>query len=352
MAQFANMKIGNRYIYLISLVTVIAVFLWFNRPLIEYALGQAAGQLRILIKAVPIREVLKDPSVPDRVKGQLELIGEVRKFAVDSLGILPTENYTTFYDQKGRDLLWLVTASEAFELKAFEWKFPFLGTFSYKGFFDSLKAVDASEQLGSAGYDTDIRVVGGWSTLGYFKDPVLSKMLDRDEAELAELIIHELTHGTIYVRDSTQFNENLATFIGIKGAERFLSAKYGSGAEVIEQYKLKKLDQQAFADHILRGTLFLDSTYKSMDSYMTLDAKRKLKKQAIAQIIETSDTLSLSRPGSFRKYLESIQPNNTYFMSYRRYRGYLKLLEEEFTQRYNWDIRRLLLDYKSKYPSL
>ena len=102
------MKIGNRYIYFISLATVMVVLLWFNRPLIEYALGQAVGQLRIIMNAVPIREVLEDPSVPDRVKGQLSLIEMVRKFAIDSLGILPNKNYTTFYDQKGHDLLWLV----------------------------------------------------------------------------------------------------------------------------------------------------------------------------------------------------------------------------------------------------
>lgn len=346
------MKIRKPYIYLFFFAALMIVLLWMNRSLIEYAWGQAEGQLRIIMNTVPIDEVLEDPSVPDHVKSQLELIEEVRRFAFDSLGILPNKNYTTFYDQKGRDLLWLVTASEAFELKAVEWEFPILGKFSYKGYFDSLKAVGSSEKLAEAGFDTNIRVVGGWSTLGYFKDPVLSKMLEQDEADLVELIIHELTHGTIYVRDSTQFNENLATFIGIKGAERFLSTKYGSNAEMIERYSMKKLAHQAFAEHIMRGALFLDSIYSMMDADMTLDVKRKTKKEAIEQIIAHSDTLSLNQSGSFRKYLERIQPNNTYFMSYLRYRGYLKLLDEEFRQRYNMNIKDMLTDYKARYPSL
>jgi predicted aminopeptidase len=55
--------------------------------------------------------------------------------------------------------------------------------------------------------------------LGWFTDPILSKMLMRSEGDLANLIIHEMSHATIFVKDSIEFNENLATFIGDRGAE-------------------------------------------------------------------------------------------------------------------------------------
>jgi predicted aminopeptidase len=296
--------------------------------------------------------VLEDPGVAEDIKGKLRWIDEIRHYAFDSLGIDANKNYTTFYDQQGKDLLWLVTASEPYALKAVEWKFPFLGTFSYKGFFDSLKAVDEAARLDDAGYDTNIRVVGGWSTLGYFTDPVLSKMLDRDEAGLAELIIHELAHGTIYVKDSTQFNENLATFIGIKGAERYLTSKYGSQAEVIRLYRMKRDDHEIFTEHILRGTLFLDSLYRQLPVDAAPEEKEMAKVSAIERIIRSSDTLTIQGRISYRQYLERIKPNNTFFMSYLRYRGYLKMLEEEYRNKYDTDIRAMLADYKRKYPSL
>ena len=44
------------------------------------------------------------------------------------------------------------------------------------------------------GYDTKIDEVNAWSTLGWFKDPILSSMLNRSAGSLAELIIHELSH--------------------------------------------------------------------------------------------------------------------------------------------------------------
>jgi predicted aminopeptidase len=323
-----------------------------HRELLIYGWDQAAGQLEIIRNSKPVAEVLRDPEVPSEIKRKLTWVGDIRRYAFDTLGIDPNDNYTTFYDQKGKDLLWLVTASEAFELKAVEWQFPILGSFSYKGFFDSLKAVDEAARLRASGYDTNIRVVGGWSTLGYFSDPVLSKMLDRDEADLAELIIHELTHGTIYVRDSTQFNENLATFIGVKGAERYLASKYGSDAEIIRLYRQRKDDQQIFSEHILRGSLYLDSLYKQMPAAASSLFKQHAKETAINRIVFSIDTLELHRSGYYRRYLERIKPNNTYFMSYLRYRGYLRLLEAEYREAYDMDIKAMLMDYKHKYPSL
>jgi predicted aminopeptidase len=54
-------------------------------------------------------------------------------------------------------------------------------------------------------------------------------MLERGEGDLANLIIHEMVHATIFVKDSIDFNENLATFIGDRGAEQFLIATHGKG---------------------------------------------------------------------------------------------------------------------------
>ena len=65
----------------------------------------------------------------------------------------------------------------------------------------------------------------GYSTLGYLRDPVLNTFLHRSDAELAELIFHELTHQRLYLSGDTDFNEALATAVGEEGAVRWLRSK-------------------------------------------------------------------------------------------------------------------------------
>ena len=85
------------------------------------------------------------------------------------------------------------------------------------------------KELKEEGLDTNIRTAGGWSTLGWFEDPILSNMLNDSEAGFAELLIHELTHGTLFVKDSVRFNENLATFYWDQRNREILDTKIWVG---------------------------------------------------------------------------------------------------------------------------
>jgi predicted aminopeptidase len=345
MKKFLKFSVLILFLVMLSL----AAFQW---ELVNYALAQARGQLEIVWNAKPIAVYLEDPDFPSELKYKLELITEIRQFAFDSLAINHSDNYTTMYDQGDKELMWVVTASEPFLLEPYEWKFPFIGTFSYKGFFDYEKAEKLEKELKKMGLDTDIRTAGGWSTLGWFKDPVLSKMLDRSEGALAELIIHELTHGTLFVKDSLQFNENLATFIGTKGAEWFLKMKYGEDSGEYENYIISKSDQKYFSNHILRGAQHLDSLYQGIISLTDSVKKLQMKNQALDLIVDNVDTLSLVNKERYLRYINNLKPNNTFFMSYLRYRGELELLENEFAEKYRGNILLMLSDYKKKYPSL
>ena len=187
----------------------------------------------------------------------------------------------------------MVTASKPFELTPKEWSFSFLGTFSYKGYFKQHLVLDEQAQLDREGWDTNVRSVGGWSTLGWFKDPILSNMLLRKEGDLANLIIHELTHGTIYIKDSVNFNENLASFIGDKGAEKFLLWKYGPDSQELSEYRAEKYNRKKISEHFLGGALYLDSLYGSFDASMPDEERNLPKIQAINEIVISLDTLDL-----------------------------------------------------------
>ena len=331
---------------------ILLVLVIWNFNLIRYGMGQGLGQWEILRNAVPVEEVLADTAVPDSVKQKLRLVQEVRQYAIDSLGINDSKNYTTLYDQKGKDILWIVTGSKPFALEPKEWHFPFLGSVPYKGFFVYEKVLKEEAQLLEEGWDTNIRAPGGWSTLGWFKDPILSNMLADSEGDLANTIIHELTHNTIFVRDSVELNENLASFIGDQGALRFLKYKFGVSSPFYQNYMRAKADRRAFADHILRGADSLDSLYAGWPEDLQLETKSQAKKELIKQIITSIDTLQLSEKERYREFLGQQRVNNAFFMSYLRYRVNYDFFEDEFKRSFKGDLKEYLDYLKQKYPSL
>ncbi|MBK7650286.1 MAG: aminopeptidase [Flammeovirgaceae bacterium] len=205
----------------IGFLAVLLVLILWNWQLVLYGARQGYGQLKIVMEAKPIAKLMDDPAFPDSLKMKLELIQEIRKYAIDSLGLKDTKNYTTVYDQHGEEIMWVVQACEPFQLAPKMWKFPIVGAMPYKGFFEKERAMNERNQLEQEGYDTSIRNPGGWSTLGWFTDPILSNMLKRNEGDLASLIIHEMVHATVFVKDDVNFNENLASFVGDTAAYYF-----------------------------------------------------------------------------------------------------------------------------------
>lgn len=337
---------------LIGLIIVLGVVVVYYWPLITYGVGQGLGQLRIIREARPVEEFLADPTFPDSLKSRLRLIQQARRYAIDSLGLNDTENYTTLYDQKGKELMWVVIACEPFRLVEKRWDFPVIGSVPYKGFFDEEKAKRERAALEAEGWDVGIRNPGGWSTLGWFTDPILSGMLRRSEGDLASLIIHEMVHATIYVKDSSDFNENLASFIGDRGAELFLRQAFGDTSRQYQEYIHQDGDYRKVADHMLRATTKLDSLYQTMDDTQTLENKKAKKEAFIRQIVEAFDTLTFSdgrrRSSRFARRL----PNNTYFVSFRVYESKHDAMLDAWNGRFEHDLKKMINYYRSAYPSL
>ena len=337
------------FLALLFLFIVVVIAQW---ELVKYGIQQGSGQMRIIMNARPVEEFLASPSFPDSLKEKLVLIDRVRQFAIDSLGLRDTRNYKTLFDQQGEEVMWVVMASEPYKLKAKEWTFPVIGSVPYKGFFDRDKAVNLKEELESEGWDVNIRNPGGWSTLGWFTDPILSKMLERSEGDLANLIIHEMAHATIFVKDSIDFNENLATFIGDRGAEQFLLSAYGPDSEEYVTYMNEDRDYVLFADHMLRGAEKLDSLYEAVAGEPV--AKRaSLKKQMIERIVRSLDTLPLSRisPRPSLRFEDNL-PNNAYFMNFMRYQAKQDMFFEEWETRFRGDLKAYIHFLAEKYPFL
>jgi predicted aminopeptidase len=341
----------------LSIVGLLLILVAWQWELVSYGWMQAKGQLRILWNTKPVAEVLADPAYPDSLKRKIKLIQEIKRFSIDSLGLDPSGSYESFYDQQGKPILWVITAAQPYELVARQWHFPILGTFSYKGFFEKDRADQQVDELKKEGLDTRVGEVSAWSTLGFLNDPILSSFLDRSEGSLAELIIHELTHGTLFVKNSLEYNENLADFVGEYGAARFLAQKYGLTSVQYKDYEAAKAFYGRYDEHILRGAQALDSLYKSFKPTTPVVIKDSLKWQTIRQIVVSSDTIrderSRNKARSVKKgRLEKLNlPNNAYFIGYLTYRKQQNRFRQEFEQQFNSDFTRYLTYLKQTYPS-
>ena len=306
----------------------------WNYRLVVYGWNQLRGQLNIILNARPVEECLNDPVFPDSLKKKLLFIREVRQYATDSLGLDDSKNYTSLYDQHGKPVLWVITACEPYSLTAYEWKFPFLGAVSYKGFFEKERGLPEVEALKKQQYDVSYHPTGGWSTLGWFRDPILSNMLRRNEGQIAELIIHELSHATLYLPGSVDYNENFATFVGEQGALKFLAAKYGSTSEEYIQYQNEQEDEARFGAYMLRSSGRLDSLYKTLSTTTDSLTKKQQKTALIKSIILNINSLNLHYADNYPKYTtDSLLPNNCLFMSYRRYRKSQDQFMDDYRQK-------------------
>ncbi len=336
---------------LIVLLIVLVILVW-NWSLVNYGINQGIGQIKIIWNARPIEEVMADRTFPDSLKRKLKIIDEIKQFAIDSLGLRDSENYKTVFDQKGEELMWVVTASAPFKLRPKTWDFPILGTVPYKGYFDKDKAEAESRLLQEEGWDVGIRNPGGWSTLGWFTDPILSGMLERNEGDLASLIIHEMVHATIFVKDSIEFNESLASFIADSAAYEFIAWKYGKLSPEYLTYVQEAEDHLKYSNHLLRGSEALDSLYNSFNGEDNKENKQTEKEALIRKIVENMDTLTLYKFKIPTKRFNERPPNNDYFLAYRRYQSKQFDFKSELVNRYGGDIKGMIADYKVRFPFL
>lgn len=347
----------GKKIALIVVGVLVALLVW-QWELVDYGYRQAKGQLRIMLNTKPVAGVLADPAYPDSLKQKIRLVGEIKRFAIDSLQLDPSGSYESFYDLKGKPLMWALIGAERYRLVPVEFRLPILGAFPYKGFFDYQQLQRADTLLRRQGYDTRINTIAAYSTLGFFDEPILSNMLERSEGQLADLLIHELTHGTLFVKDNLEYNENLADFVGGYGALRFLAQKYGRNSVQYRDYLAENAFYERYDQHILRGTRTLDSLYRTFKPTTPVAVKESLKWQTIARIVTAADTLTDERSATAARSLKKRRPNklnlpnNAYFMGYLTYRNQQNRFREEFDKRFHGDFKKYLTYLRQTYPSL
>ncbi len=223
--------------------------------------GQAlVGQCQILSREQPIQKLINDPGTPARLKERLEIIQDLRAFAANDLKLPVDGHYKKYADLRRPFVVWNVEGAREFSLEPKSWWYPLVGSLEYRGFFSEKRARTYGARLRRNGLDVYVGGVEAYSTLGWFKDPVLNTFVFHRDADLAEIIFHELGHQRVFARGDEDFNEAFATTVGQQGAQRWLKA-HGQ-TEALGRYlaELKRNDQ--FVHLIMKVRAQLISLYQ------------------------------------------------------------------------------------------
>ena len=208
---------------------------------ISYYAQAARGQAEFICKRQPIEVVLADSEQPETLKVRLRLVKELLKFAATELDLKPGDSYIHYVKLDRPMALWVVNAAPEFSLKLKSWWYPFVGHFEGRGFFDKHQAEHLAKELRGQGYDVVTSGAPAYSTLGWFADPVLSTFINFNDADLAELIFHELAHQRLYVPDDTAFNESFATATAQAATSKWLTARGDKGARKLYADSVRRL---------------------------------------------------------------------------------------------------------------
>lgn len=227
----------------------------------EYYLRAAYEEGRILWRRQPITAMLAEADLGPDVRRKLEMVLEVRDYAADHLRLNVGGSYAAYSYVDRPVLLHVLTAVPKTSFEPYTWWFPFVGRVPYKGYFDPDDARREAESLARKGYDTNIRAAGAFSTLGWFDDPLLGRLLKLDRVSLADVVLHELLHNTLFVKGSVAFNESLANFVGKRGAMDFFARRHGPGSPEAEAARRAWREELEFSGLVMELTRCLRALY-------------------------------------------------------------------------------------------
>jgi predicted aminopeptidase len=187
------------------------------------------GEYHILACQQTIEKVLADSRTPASLQDRLQLVQQLRGFAGKELKLPVDGHYRRYADLHREFVVWNVYAAPEFSLASRSWWYPFVGSLDYRGYFAEEKARHFAADIAKKGFDVYVEGVEAYSTLGWFKDPVLNTFINHSDARLAEIIFHELGHQRVFAHGDTDFNEAFATVVGQEGARRWLARQRRHG---------------------------------------------------------------------------------------------------------------------------
>jgi predicted aminopeptidase len=283
-----------------------------------YYMQAISGQWKLMHARQDIQSILDDPATDPELTEQLQLAGQIKTFAQDSLDLPANGSYSSYVEVEGDALVWNVVATEEFSLQAKKWCFPVAGCVPYRGFFKQNKALQSAERFRKKGMDVYVSPSAAYSSLGWFSDPLLSTMLSGTDVRLAAYLFHELAHQRLYIKDDGLFNEGYASFVEETGLKQWLEANQRQ--DDLEQWKHIQDVNTEFNSLIMKTRNELSGLYRS-DSPES--GMRERKQEIFGSFLQSLEKLRKAKWQGKRYYQSWFEEplNNARLALYDTYEG-------------------------------
>lgn len=254
-----KLLLGSNGLKLILLVALSVALV--SCETVNYYSQAARGQLAIVLAREDIQRLLvSSENLPAELRSKFATVLEIREFAENELLLPVGDNYLSYVDVEREHVVWNVFAAAEFSVDPVNWCYPIAGCVAYRGYFSEIAAENFAADMEADGFDVYTGGVDAYSTLGWFKDSLLSTVMSRADYQLAGLIFHELAHQLAYVPGDTTFNESFATAVEREGIRRWLERSNQSDTIAMAQENAQR--QQNFTELVIRYRDRFDSLYQ------------------------------------------------------------------------------------------
>ncbi len=280
------------------------------------------GQVVLLSRREAIDKVINTAETDARTRDQLVLVKAIKRFAREELLLPDNGSFSGYVKLSGKYPVWSVVATPEFSMTPKSWCYPVVGCADYRGYFKKTAAEDKAEALKRQGYDVAIGGVPAYSTLGWFKDPVLSSYLFWSEPQLAGVIFHELAHQKLYIAGDSAFNESFASAVEREGVRRWLQQQ--NKTELLQRYLDFQEHRRIFLIQVSKLRDNLNTVYR--DTEKDMQEKRSLKKH----YFEEFQTLYNKRfpQGAYHNWVNQ-KLNNAHLAGMNTYNQWLERILEK-----------------------
>ncbi len=316
-------------------ILFLSLILFLSGCQLPYLVSGAFEQVKILSSRQKITKAFQSVALTNETKDKLRFSLKARDFALAN-GLTCKNNFKTYVKLNRPYVSYLVVASKKNKIDPKKWWFPIFGSFPYKGYFFKKQAESAALKLQAQGYDTYVRGVTAYSSLGWFKEPILSSMLRYNKYSIAETIFHECFHTTFFIKNNTQVNERSAVFF----AHHFM-IKFLKDLNNIKQKEKKLLSWEESK----KFTSFLQETIIDAIKYYDSNTHRKV----LFKSIEKNYLKDLKPKITINNYdhifLKGL--NNAKLAAFKTYFHKFNKLEDNLKNKFSNDIFIYLAKIKS-----
>ncbi len=323
-----------------NLILLIFALICVSCAKIGYLYEQGIGQVKLLYEARDNEEVLKDPNVSDEIKIKIKKVLKYKKFFYDYWHLESSDIYSKTNILNRDAVTYLVIASKDNEISPKKECFLFAGCFPYLGFFNKDSAKEHEIYLKGRNFDTYLRKVPAYSTLGRLNDPILSTFLKYGEFSLAETVFHELFHTIFFIKGEVDLNENLANYFG----KQMLYIYFNKRKDELDMHFHNLSKSRIIREQIVEAAKSLKEILKDKNDW------RSLKDKFLKQTFPGQMKLICKEHKIENCWPLKIQWNNAVFAAFMTYEKSQNKIEK-LVEANNFSLREFFTFIKSEYQT-